>query len=207
MTEDVKVENVTITLAKANKLRGLIDKAINEYTSKMRTKIQTPINLMGLNLIKFGKLADERKAEVTSLYSTIVILTSINTDLRNRIGIANAHSGITAIMGEIEKHRKLSSIITSAYNLHGNLLDHNTIQTLIYRANPEEQNTVGSYNSSIIPITQADADAEREAAKSFAFAISELEDRRNLLNYENKLEMKADTMELLKTLKIIGANF
>lgn len=192
-------KEVEITLAKANKLRGALDKLINKTGDRISEMALEQVKIYpGDSLEVIQERIDSKKKEVNALSLEYGTLTNIRAKLKAGIANSNCTSGISGIMAEIDRVNTVVRLFSEIYGqkIYGGPKVRTQEEVdWILRSNDKAEeprvHTVGL-------ITQEDLDLELQGIASLEKTRSDLEEQRNVANYNNTLTISEDLAHFLR---------
>lgn len=213
-TEEVK--SLEITLSKANKIRNLVQAKIADLQTEILGHYRTNIQVDQYTTVDgFTEVREKLVEKGQNLMFKFKALNDVLLQLKNAIAKANADSGITALMNQIEYIRttlKLAQNATQYVSVGHTLEDVHTVvernrKTALNSALPENSRVHIGYSNFISKnfsyLTQEEIDTEKAGVSTLELMIRDLEEQRNAKNYQVKLDLDASVVTILKALQII----
>ena len=209
-------KNMTISLAKANKLRNSLDSFLNETRDQIAQKAALSVTAFpGESLEQIKAKVEIKKADVANLAREYGILSSIRASLKTQIGILNASTGVGEIMAQIERLDRIIETFSSIYENRRysagvqNLFDEEAVEYSISRNKTLSESDVisaslnGPTTFSVALYTKDDIAGEISGLRNLRKAKAELEEKRNTLNYSSTITLDGSVVEALEAKSLI----
>lgn len=204
-----------ISLARANKLRNSIAKAIDKTATQIQSAARTQVTVYpGETQKDLDRKLDEAKKEITNLSNTLGILNNIGTALREDIAKANVQSGVSQLMGTIAKVKTILEVYSQIYSGSGRRFGQETeVRSDSQVKYAFERMKTGLENPGLsslkpesfnVPIyTKDDVQKELEGLKALEKHVSDLEEQRNVLNYSTTIAISEEVCKWLEQAKLL----
>jgi hypothetical protein len=196
----------TVTLAKANKIRNLLeDKIIPNISSEIRT-------LLGGTFKGF-----EDRETIENVFSTNIEsisgylkqfedVSTVILKLRDLISKKNEEAHINQLMAKIESHRKTRQLLNDVILVNrGTEQNIDQIVSLIEFTN-KSTSVNGSLNRGIAYFVNNEvfnSKVLKENIQSLDTELRELEEERNSRNYSNQVILDDEIIKVLETYKLV----
>lgn len=208
-------KELKISLARANKLRNSIESFMDNLQSNLTQEAFSTVHAFpNDDLPTIVQKIQDKKNTVSGMAQEYGVLASIQSSLKTQIAIANASSGISEVMAQISR---LDRIITTFSNIYENrkysaglqIFDEESVKFQISKnkALSESEDRVAAVNHPtafhVHIYSKADIDGETVGLRNLRKAKSDLEEKRNELNYSTILTLEGGVVEFLESRSLI----